>query len=194
VGKIRDVVPVKLIVGMLGGMGELFDESIKALEERYGERDFTSPWVPFSFTSYYEKEMGCNLTRCFYSFRELIDPLCLPEIKIFSNEIERRHSRWEEGSPRRSINIDPGYIALSKLVLASTKDRSHRICIGRGIYAEITLQFKKKTFMPLCSTYPDYRSADYIPILNAIREIYAAQLKERALQSPRGPTKGSPAC
>jgi hypothetical protein len=176
-GRIRDHVPVKLIAGLLGSHEELFASSIRALEERYGETDYISPFTAFSFTSYYEKEMGNPLMKRFYSFRELIDPSLLPEIKLFTNEIEERHSRVEEGRMKRSINIDPGYVALSKLVLASTKDRSHRIYVGKRIYAEITLQFKKKTFVPLYSTYPDYRSEEYISILNVIRENYMQQLK-----------------
>ncbi|OGX43889.1 MAG: hypothetical protein A3G38_03040 [Omnitrophica WOR_2 bacterium RIFCSPLOWO2_12_FULL_51_8] len=81
---------------------------------------------------------------------------------------------------RRLVNIDPGYLDLAKLVLASTKDYRHRIYLERGIYVEITLFYQRKTFNPWEWTYPDYRSREYIEVFNRIREIYKKQLQECA--------------
>ena len=61
----------------------------------------------------------------------------------------------------RPLNLDPGYITLAKLVLASTKDHSHRIYLGQGIYAEITLDLSRGGWQPSEWTYPDYRRADF---------------------------------
>ncbi|MBI5756814.1 MAG: DUF4416 family protein [Nitrospirae bacterium] len=69
----------------------------------------------------------------------------------------------------RPVNIDPGYITLAKVVLASTKDYSHRVYIGKGIYAEVTLSYENKTFRPFSYTYPDYRSDEYIALFNMAR-------------------------
>ena len=80
---------------------------------------------------------------------------------------------------RRNVNIDPGYLLLSRFVLATGKDFSHRIYIGRGIYAEVTLMFKKGEFHTLAWTYPDYASAEMTDFLLSVRRGYVADLKKR---------------
>ncbi|MDQ7822388.1 MAG: DUF4416 family protein [Candidatus Eremiobacteraeota bacterium] len=178
-GKVRSIEPVKLIVGMIGKREEHFGEALEMLTPQYGPVDFSSDFIPFTFTSYYEREMGTGLLRRFFAFRRLVLPSVLPGVKLSAIGIEERFSLpGEGGGMKRQINIDPGYIGLSKLVLASTKDRSHRIYIGEGIYAEVTLQFEKRTFRPWHWTYPDYRSPGYIGIFNAIRLTLCEQLTE----------------
>jgi hypothetical protein len=169
--------PVKLLIGMLAREEMLFEKALAALEKEYGVADYASPVIPFTFTTYYDREMGSGLLRRFYAFKELINPEELASIKIFTNNIEAGYSLETPGGSKRQINLDPGYIALSKLVLASVKDRSHRVYIGRGIYAEITLQYEKKNFLPWHWTYPDFRSDEYKGILTAIRQVYLNQLK-----------------
>lgn len=172
-GKIKLPERVKLIIGMFSNKVELFKEVKKILEEKFGQVDFESPILPFNKTNYYEKEMGKDLKRIFCSFKELIRPEDLAEIKIFTNSIEEKF--LDNG--KRQINIDPGYLTLSKLVLATTKDYSHRIYLKEGIYAEATLRFEKGAFVPLEYTYPDYRTQEYLNIFNQIRQIYLTQNK-----------------
>ena len=174
-GAIKEPEPVKLIMPMITGHAELFDLAKQALVGRFGPVDYESLLLPFDHTDYYEAEFGPNLQRCFLSFEELIDPGRLAEIKCQTNEMEQD---WGEGRKRR-INLDPGYIALSKLVLATTKNHGHRIYIGRGIYAEVTLTYRDKDFRPWPWTYPDYRSEPYLRIVRAIRATYLSQLRER---------------
>lgn len=143
------------------------------MRRRFGEIDFESAVFDFAQTDYYREELGPGLKRQFISFKKLILPERLSKIKNFTNKIERKLS----GSGRRRVNIDPGYICLSKLVLASTKDYKHRIYLGGGIYAEITLIYQGKTFVPWECTYPDYRSPEYISVFNRIRENLAQELK-----------------
>ena len=80
---------------------------------------------------------------------------------------------------KRRVNIDPGYISDSKLILTTTKDYFHRIYLGHGIYAEVTLRWRKGGFEPFEWTYPDYRSKEYIKILNTIRNNYMNHKKPR---------------
>lgn len=175
-GKIKYPEPVKLIAGMLFAEEDIFTIVKNRLINKYGEIDFESPLFPFYYTDYYFKEMGGKLWRKFVSFKNLIDPEKLPGIKIFTNKLESEF--LQPGSSRRRINIDPGYIDLSKLVLATTKNFSHRIYIGRGIYAEVTLRYLKNSgFHPWEWTYPDYRSKDYLEVFNLIREKYYQQIK-----------------
>lgn len=172
-GQINKQPAVKLIIGFIFKKDGLFTKAKANLEKRLGEIDFQSRILPFEHTDYYEKELGKNLKRAFVSFKKLIDPAHLPEIKITTNKIERGLSTGK----KRTVNIDPGYLDLSKLCLASTKDYRHRIYLDKGIFAEITLFYQDKTFKPWDWTYPDYRTEEYIAIFNQIREIYARQIK-----------------
>ncbi|MCH6545716.1 MAG: DUF4416 family protein, partial [Deltaproteobacteria bacterium] len=66
----------------------------------------------------------------------------LAEIKISSQELESGYLWVKGGKKGRQVNIDPGYLAASKMVLATTKDASHRIYLGSGIYGEAALMFR----------------------------------------------------
>jgi len=173
-GVAKEHTPVKLIVGMISSFPHLFEQAQKVLEREFGPGDYESPVLPFDKTDYYREEFGPELKRRFYSFKKLINAERLVEIKLFTNRLEKEFS-GKEGN--RRINIDPGYLAPGKLVLATTKDHQHRIYLGRGIYAEVTLRFKKGSFCPWEWTYPDYRIPEYIDIFNRIRELYLKQLK-----------------
>lgn len=175
-GEIKKPVAVKLIMSVISKEEIFFEKVRDRLSQKFGPLDFESPFLPFYYTSYYEKEMGKNLKRKIISFQKLIPPDLLPEIKIFTNQLEKEFLYPQ--SNNRRLNLDPGYISLSKLVLASTKNYTHRIYIGRGIYAEVTLRYKKKEgFKSWEWTYPDYRSSVYLKIFNHLREIYREQIK-----------------
>jgi len=163
---------------MIANDEAIFQQALAPLEIRLGPADYQSDFIAFTFTRYYEKEMGSSLLRKFFSFENLVDPAILPGIKLAANRIEEELSIESGGKKLRRVNIDPGYLALSKLVLATTKDRSHRIYIGEGIYAEVTLQYQGKSFCPWYWTYPDYQTGQYISIFNHIRKEYASKLKE----------------
>ncbi|HTZ11634.1 MAG TPA: DUF4416 family protein [Candidatus Margulisiibacteriota bacterium] len=173
-GKIKKPSPVKLIVGLIFKYEEAFSCARKSLIRSFGSIDFESEALPFNQTDYYQEELGDNLTRKFLSFKKLVSPEVLSKIKVETNKIEERLSR----GGLRQVNLDPGYLAFSKLVLASTKDYAHRIYLGRGIYAEITLDYRNKTYRAREWTYPDYKSQDYLSIFNRIRQIYSRQVKE----------------
>ncbi|MFQ6000217.1 MAG: DUF4416 family protein, partial [Anaerolineae bacterium] len=165
--------PVKLVVGMISGRKPLFDAAQRELTARFGPLDYESILMPWEFTDYYSRELGENLGRKFLSFERLIDPARLAEIKSFTNQLE---GKFSEGGARR-INLDPGYLDSAKLVLATTKNRDHRIYIGQGIFAEVTLHFRGKSFRAWEWTYPDYATPEYIAIFNEIRALYWEQLK-----------------
>jgi hypothetical protein len=173
VGRAKKHRPVKLIVGMFAPREELFETARGELEDAYGLVDHTSPAWPFDFTTYYTDEFGENLLRQFLSFAGLVDPGELAEIKLFTNAVEQEHTH----QGRRQINLDPGYIDLSKLVLATTKNHQHRVYLGQGIYAEVTLRYTRRSFRPWEWTYPDYRTDHYIDFFNDVRRTYLEQLK-----------------
>ena len=161
--------PVTLIVGLLSSKRELLDAAESELAALYGPVRLRSADIDFAWTDYYEPDMGPSLRRRFASFAKKIDPGELAAIKIRTNELEQEFARRETFVPR-PVNLDPGYICGSKLVLASTKDRSQRIYLAHGIYAEITLDFRKGRFVPVETTYPDYRSPEYIDFFTRVRE------------------------
>lgn len=172
-GAIKKHQPVKLVVGFIFKEEDVLNKAESFLEKRFGKIDFESQTFPFSHTDYYEKELGKDLKRGFISFKKLISPQDLPKIKITTNKIEKKLSNAQS----RLINIDPGYLDLSKLILASTKDYKHRIYLSKGIYAEVTLFYQNKTFNSWEWTYPDYKTPEYLAIFNQIRDIYARQIK-----------------
>lgn len=170
-GKIKIPKPVKLFTAVFTNQTELFDSVKKILEKEFGRIDMESEIFPFENTDYYEEEMGKNLKKKFFFFEKLIMPENIVDIKLKTIEIEENFK--VEG--KRKINIDPGYIDLSKIVLSSTKDFSHRIYLGKGIYAEVTLFFKKGIFHPFPYTYPDYRTEGYIKVFTMARETLKKQ-------------------
>lgn len=172
-GKIKQPQMVKFIVGMITQDKNFFEIAQAQMTKLFGKIDFESEILPFTHTNYYEKEFGKDLLRKFVSFENLILPDELSKRKIATNKIEDELSE----NNKRKINLDPGYVSFSKLVLASTKDYFHRIYLGDGIYAEVTLFYKDKTFNPFLWTYPDYKTPEYINIFNHIREIYSKCLK-----------------
>lgn len=171
-GKARKITPVKLIIGFIFQHEPPLKKAKAILERHFGRIDFESELLDFDKTAYYEKEFGAGLKRQFISFSKLIAPARLPKIKTLTNAVELKLSR----KGLRLINIDPGYLDLAKLVLATTKDYNHRLYLDKGIYAEVTLFYQGKSFQPWQWTYPDYKTSAYIDIFNRIREIYAGQL------------------
>jgi hypothetical protein len=174
-GKVRQPEPVKLIASLLAGKLALLDDVKTALSHIYGPVDFESDPLPFDHTEYYAPEFGPGLQRRIVAFEQLICPSDLPAVKHQTNELERALAAGE----RRSANIDPGYVSLGKLVLASSKDHAHRLYLGHGIYGEVTLTFQRGRFRPWPWTYPDYGSESYCSIFGEVRERYKAQLTER---------------
>ena len=147
---------------------------VKEMEERFGHVDWVSEILAFDRTRYYEKEMGWPLHRRFISFMRLIMPESIREIKLHTNEVEKAH--LDKGN--RTLNIDPGYLTLERLVLATGKNYIHRVPLGKGIYADLTLIFYDGTFKPLSWTYPDYAEEKVIGLFNLLRSRYLKDLRE----------------
>ena len=184
-GSVRGLHPVKLFTGVIVSDKKLIDEVERHLIDAYGPIDFRSPVIPFDFTDYYAREMGDILDRIFFSFEPLIDADRLPEIKRRTNEIE---AALVQSLPAvaRPVNIDPGYVEHSKVILASTKNFYHRIYVGKGIFAEVTMHFRNNTFQFFPWTYPDYQSKDYQDFFIRMRQIYRSQLRTMCILDREG--------
>lgn len=172
-GKISSPAPVKLIMGVLARNQEILEKSKSDCSRILGPVDLSSEVIPFEFTTYYEEEMGAGLLRQWVSFEPLVDPAELPAIK-------HRTSNLEVGCAvegKRTVNLDPGYLTESRVVLASTKDFAHRLYLGKGIYGELTLTYARGIFLPLEWTYPDYRILTATDFFQKVRARYREQLK-----------------
>lgn len=176
-GAIRPPKRAKLFAGLLTGDVDLFTLAERRLAEHFGPIDLRSDVWPFNATDYYEPELGTDVLRKFVFFDELVSIERIAEIKRLTNDIEQRLCD-DLGRPpgARPVNIDPGYITLSKLVLATTKDHAHRIYLQRGIFAEITLRFEAGAWQPWSWTYPDYAASTYHAAFTQSRERLKQQL------------------
>jgi hypothetical protein len=148
-------------------------KALDMLSTQIGAIEKQTPITPFLHTNYYEKEMGKNLMRTFVLFRTLVERESLTEIKLIANEIERSFAL----NGKRTVNIDPGYVALEHVILATTKGYAHRVHLKNGIYADLTLMYRNGTYSPLEWTYPDYAEADTISLFIQWREHYKKALK-----------------
>ncbi|MBP7462608.1 MAG: DUF4416 family protein [Candidatus Delongbacteria bacterium] len=178
-GIIRNPKPVKLVMAIMSGNPEKFSATMEELSRTYGPIDRISPIFPFTHSRYYEREMGLNLQKQFISFENLIAIEMLNSIKITTNSIEIDLSRIcnSEDKICRQVNIDPGYISPAKLVLATTKNYDHRIYIGNGIYAEVTLHFTRGQFKAWDWTYQDYQTPLALDFFTQVRQLYFSQLE-----------------
>lgn len=165
---------VKLISSLFSSDSGLIDRAINELSKIFGPVDLISRRLLFDRTKYYAREMGWPLHRRFISFAELVPADRLAEIKLKTNALEQQY--LSDGN--RSINIDPGFISPERLVLGTGKNYIHRVYLTKGIYADLTLVFHRKSFKPLEWTYPDYADQPAIEFFNGVRDIYMKQLKE----------------
>ena len=159
---------VKLFMAITFSDQSVYAELRPILENRFGQIDFQSNIFDFNFTEYYKPEMGANLRKQFVSFQPLIKPERLHDIKLWTNDLEMRYSI----AGKRRVNIDPGYLSAANIVLATTKNFSHRVYLGKGIYGDVQLRFRNHQFQPFDWTYADYRQPLAIDFFNELRKLY----------------------
>lgn len=164
---------VKLVSGLLSADKALLTDSKKILQKYFGPIELESPIIPFDFTNFYNDELGTGILRQYISFIKLIRPEYISKIKRLTIRLERKFAI----NGKRKVNIDPGFVSLDKLVLATTKDAAYRIYIGKGIYAQSTLYFQQKTFHPWPWTYKDYSTNMSVEFFNKVRVFYKTALK-----------------
>ena len=164
---------VELFMGVLSSKG--FPLALrKTLEENFGEIAIITEPIPFTFTNYYDEEMGLPIERFFILFKNLVRPDFLVKSKKITNEIEKR---WEEDG-KRKINLDPGTLSEANVILATTKNRAHRVAIGNNLFAEITLIYQNHVFTSFPWTYSDYKSEEVQNVLFAFRQHLLKKRKE----------------
>jgi hypothetical protein len=176
--------------------GLLYPRSELALALEAAER-FAEPYDgiallgeprPWDRTAYYAPEMGDALERryCFCSRLVSADSASLVALKEWGYEIEQRYQRATVGdaAPQdlagrvaRRVNLDPGYLDYSKVVLASFKAGPQKLYCKSGIYADMVLYFSHGRFDPLPWTFPDLEGDTYGDLFVRARNAYKAALR-----------------
>lgn len=175
-GKALEPERVKLFAGIITSLPEILADVEAGLAGICGPSDLKAGPFPFDFTHYYDRTMGAPLFRWFLGFRELIAPAALVALKIKTNDLEARAAA-RCAQPARPVNIDPGYLEQSKIVMASTKNYYHRILLAAGIYGEVTMHYEGGRWCSFPWTYPDFRSGRYDGFFTELRRIYRAQVR-----------------
>jgi Domain of unknown function (DUF4416) len=173
-GKASQPSHATLFAALLYHPGVSPQDVLAVLREHYGDIEFSFGPVPFSFTDYYRDEMGGDLLKMYVAFQRSVERDDLAEIKTFTNSVEDRYL----SSGARRVNIDPGYLTRDKLVLASTKDFYHRIYLSKGIFAEVTLHYRKGAFRFFSWTYPDYNTPQFLAFLEKARARLVKTLRD----------------
>ncbi len=167
-GDISAPKPVLLVLPAFSASPATLQWALQRATEKWGPPVLESEYFSFDQTNYYEREMGAELKKVIWAFPQLVDPAELAAIKHLTNDWEQQAasrekagSQEEEAAVARPLNLDPGLLSEAKLVLATTKDRDHRIYLGQGIFAEVTLYYRKGAWRSRDWTYADYQRPEY---------------------------------
>lgn len=179
-GAIHSPQPVLRLLAIVSRHESALAWAREKTEAALGASSLTSEAFAFKDTDYYDEEMGCELKKQFVVSADLVDPEELAQLKTQTNAWESEYAGTHKHNEPRPLNLDPGYIAESKLVLASTKNHSHRIYLSQGIYAEITLGYSRKSgWVAMPWTYPDYKRSDFQTYFSECRQYLRQQLRSR---------------
>lgn len=171
--ELKEPKPVKLFIAFLFAEPEVALKAQNMLEASYGPAEIESGIFEFNHTTYYNHEMGEKLRKKLVGFTAPVNPETLTEIKHHTHRLEKEFS--PEG--RRQVNLDPGYLNLNRVVLATGKDSAHRIYLRNGVYAEVTLVYQSGIFQPLPWTYPDYRAPEATDFFSRLRHKHKEQVR-----------------
>ncbi len=171
----------KLIIGILATDDECLKAAKELIIEKFGQIEMVSDIWPFKWTGYYKDETGTKILRQFVTIKRNVAPGRLAKIKLKTNRMEKMLAEQliQQSNCKftRPINLDPGLIEPSKLVLASTKNFAHRIYVGKKVWAEVTLLFDKGQWKDFDYTYPDYKDEKYQEFFSKARLRLVGQLK-----------------
>jgi len=167
-GTVRTYPPVQLICAVCYKDEAVHEEAVHQLLQLYGPCSYKSTILLFNHTRYYQKEMGTPLYKYLLAFDRFIDPMEIVAIKLATNSIENQYAM--DGN--RRVNLDPGYLEAAKFILATTKNFSHRIYLGQGIFGDVQLYWREGAFQANPWTYPDYLEESTRAFLTQLRQKY----------------------
>jgi Domain of unknown function (DUF4416) len=168
--QIKSAPPALFLAAIFSSQQSAIDWARNQIAEQWGTIGLISPCFEHSETSYYTQEMGAPIFKQFVVLEKLFDPAELAQRKLQSNQWEQQLAASGRYNCQRPVNIDPGYLTLGKLVLASAKDRAHRIYLRDGVYAEECLYYVGG-WQSRPWTYPDYQRTDFQEFFSQAREL-----------------------
>jgi hypothetical protein len=177
-GALRHPDPSLLVVAVFSRHDDALAWAGEQLQRLHGPLGLVSPTYEFLHTAYYEPTMGPQLRKQILSFQNLVAPDSLAALKLQTNRLEDELAVSGRFTEPRPLNVDPGLLSLGKFLLATTKDQAHRVYVGRGIFAEVTLRYEAGAFEPWPWTYADYREPLVRAFLKEAREYYRLRLRE----------------
>lgn len=180
---IKSAPPAILLAAVFSSHSSAIDWARQQMEKQWGKIAMSSPCFEHAETEYYAAEMGPELVKQFFVVDALFDPAQLADRKLQSNKWEQELSASGSYALTRPVNIDPGYLTLSKLVLASAKDRAHRIYLRDGIFAEECLYYVAG-WQPRPWTYPDYQRPQLQAFFSQVRERLKQLIKQADIEQP----------
>jgi hypothetical protein len=160
--------PAQLVISVLTPKKESTTNVRDFLEHKFGPIELDVGPFAFFYTKYYDQEMGQGISRWIWSFVRPVERNQLAEIKCLTNHLEQSYTIHG----KRTFNLDPGLLTLGNFVLGTGKNNAHRIYLDNGIFADLTLIFRRGNYVPLEWTYPDYRDEQLLQTLKNIREHY----------------------
>jgi hypothetical protein len=175
--KTRPIEPVIRFCAIIARDEGVRQWACQRIVSQWGAIVETSPPMSFEAGGYYHDEMGDELSKVMVATEIPCGPECLAQWKIETNQWELEAMKVFPGDPIRPLNLDPGYITQAKLVLATVKDRDHRIYLHDGIFGEITLSYVAGQWVWHRWTYPDYRTEPVYAFATRCRDRLRAYLK-----------------
>ncbi|MCF7903074.1 MAG: DUF4416 family protein [Candidatus Marinimicrobia bacterium] len=159
--------PVKPFGAIMATSEEMLETARAELERLFGPVEIQTSIFPVDeFTKYYRPEMGGGLVKQFLAFQGTMSVADMNQAKFETTHIEDKFCV----NGKRTINLDPGYLTLDKLVLYTTKNFTHRIFIERGLFAEITLTYTRNGWRTHSWTYPDYQTDAALAFFTRMRQ------------------------
>ncbi len=167
---VRFVEPVVRFCGVITHHEDARQWAVAQMAANWGTVRVTSERIPFEAGGYYTPSMGSDLTKTLVAFDGFLDPAGLADWKHQTNAWEELYAAESNHSETRPLNLDPGYMTQAKLVLATTKDRDHRIYLRDGMFAEVTLTYVGKQWQHHRWSYPSYRTTEVADFANQCRQ------------------------
>jgi hypothetical protein len=174
---VRNVEPVVRFCAVISRHHALRNHAINFLADQWGPCVARSDELEFEASGYYQATMGSQLIKTLVAFAGFVDPSGLADWKQQTNDWESNLATTGSYPESRPLNLDPGYLTQAKLVLATTKDRDHRIYLRDGIFAEVTLTYVARQWQSHRWSYPSYRTADVAEFANQCRAQLRAHLQ-----------------
>jgi hypothetical protein len=167
-----------LVIAAFSRHAEALEWGRRRVQDLFGSISLQSEPYSFHHTDYYASTMGTELRKQLWVFARLapLDSLALH--KVATIRLEEEIAASGAFSEVRPLNLDPGFLNLGKFMLATTKDKDHRLYLREGVFAEVTLRYCDKEYVPWPWTYADYRDDQVRDFLNRARAYYKERLNE----------------